>query len=290
MDPRKRGRADTTNGGVAAGSKRTKEAAAFTSPGVGSKSKPCTKFFSTTGCPYGEGCHFSHYVPGGINVVAQMTNLSGHSVPTGVKNPSLSAAHANSPVPVKTKICNKYNTQEGCKYGDKCHFAHGEKELGRHLFGQDERPFGVPVGLSAADPAASFGASATAKISVDASLTGAIIGKGGMHSKQITRVTGARLSIKDHETDTNLKNIELEGTFDQIKHATALVRELIITVSATTANIPPASKNPTGKPFGGATRSNIKTKLCDNFAKGTCTFGDRCHFAHGETELRQTAV
>jgi len=21
--------------------------------------------------------------------------------------------------------------------------------------------------------------------------------------------------------------------------------------------------------------------LCENFAKGSCTFGDRCHFAHG---------
>ena len=73
----------------------------------------------------------------------------------------------------------------------------------------------------------SFGASATAKISVDASLAGAIIGKGGVSSKQIYRQTGAKLTIQDHERDPNLKNIELEGTFEQINEASVMVRELI---------------------------------------------------------------
>ena len=36
----------------------------------------------------------------------------------------------------------------------------------------------------------------------------------------------------------------------------------------------------------GSKSSNYKTKLCENFLKGACTFGDRCHFAHGETEQR----
>ena len=36
--------------------------------------------------------------------------------------------------------------------------------------------------------------------------------------------------------------------------------------------------------------SNFKTKLCENFAKGSCTFGDRCHFAHGASELRKSGV
>ncbi|XP_020594144.1 zinc finger CCCH domain-containing protein 14-like, partial [Phalaenopsis equestris] len=89
-----------------------------------------------------------------------------------------------------------------------------------------------PPGLG---PAASFGASATAKISVDASLAGAIIGKGGVNTKQVCRLTGAKLSIRDHESDTNLRNIELEGTFDQIKQATAMVRELIVNISSTAA-------------------------------------------------------
>ncbi|XP_019057709.1 PREDICTED: zinc finger CCCH domain-containing protein 36-like isoform X2 [Tarenaya hassleriana] len=131
----------------------------------------------------------------------------------------------------------------------------------------------------------SFGASATAKISVDASLAGPIIGKGGINSKQICRQTGAKLSIKDHERDPNLKNIELEGTFEQINEASAMVRELIVRVSS-------AAKKPPGGGFEGKPHpgSNYKTKICERFSKGNCTFGDRCHFAHGEAELRKSGV
>ncbi|KAF2613197.1 hypothetical protein F2Q70_00009821 [Brassica cretica] len=85
----------------------------------------------------------------------------------------------------------------------------------------------------------SFGASATAKISVDASLAGAIIGKGGVSSKQIYRQTGAKLTIQDHERDPNLKNIELEGTFEQINEASVMVRELIGRLNSA-ARRPPA--------------------------------------------------
>ncbi|CAN6818895.1 unnamed protein product [Brassica oleracea] len=136
----------------------------------------------------------------------------------------------------------------------------------------------------------SFGASATAKISVDASLAGAIIGKGGVSSKQIYRQTGAKLTIQDHERDPNLKNIELEGTFEQINEASVMVRELIGRLNSA-ARRPPAGVvggiGSEGKPHPG---SNFKTKKCERFSKGSCTFGDRCHFAHGEAELRREGV
>jgi len=137
----------------------------------------------------------------------------------------------------------------------------------------------------------SFGASATAKVSVDAALAGGIIGKGGVNTKQICRVTGVKLSIRDHESDTNLKNIELEGNFDQIKQASDMVRELIASISATMPSKNPASAAPPPRSGGGpGGRSNYKTKICENFLKGTCTFGDRCHFAHGENEQRKGAA
>ncbi|KAF8743952.1 hypothetical protein HU200_013491 [Digitaria exilis] len=93
-------------------------------------------------------------------------------------------------------------------------------------------------------PPSTFGASATAKISVDASLAGGIIGKGGTNTKHISRVTGAKLAIRDNEADPNLKNIELEGTFDQIKHASAMVTELIVRISG---KAPPQAKNNPGR-------------------------------------------
>ncbi|KAJ4969928.1 hypothetical protein NE237_003027 [Protea cynaroides] len=294
---RKRGRPDAALNGNG-GPKRSKQEMESFSTGIGSKSKPCTKFFSTAGCPFGEGCHFLHYVPGGINAVSQMTNLGG--------NPALPPISRNQggppPIPdgnsltVKTRMCNKFNSAEGCKFGDKCHFAHGERELGKPIAHSHEDPRMMgpmagrmasrleppPPGLGAA---ASFGASATAKISVDASLAGAIIGKSGVNSKQICRLTGAKLSIREHESDPNLRNIELEGTFDQIKQASAMVRELIVNIGSTAGHM-----KSTGGPALPPAAGNFKTKMCENFAKGSCTFGDRCHFAHGANDLRKPAA
>lgn len=299
MDTRKRGRHEAGGFHANGGFKKNKQELDSLSTGVGSKSKPCTKFFSTAGCPFGESCHFLHYVPGGYNAVAQVMNLA--PPPQSSRNlagPPSNSNGSNAPS-AKTRLCNKYNSVEGCKFGDKCHFAHGERELGKPVaqsYGHDDpramapapgRNWMEPGHAPLAGPASSFGASSTAKISVDASLAGAIIGKGGVNSKHICRQTGAKLSIRDHESDPNLRNIELEGTFEQIQQASALVRELIQSV---------LMSGPTKTPGGGGPGapappgSNYRTKLCDNFAKGTCTFGERCHFAHGAAELRKSGV
>ncbi|XP_020549217.1 zinc finger CCCH domain-containing protein 52 isoform X1 [Sesamum indicum] len=260
MDTRKRGRAEF---GVNAhgGFKKSKPEIDSLSSGIGSKSKPCTKFFSMAGCPFGENCHFLHYFPGGYNAVAQMMNLTPG--PATLGKPIIQAQ-------------------------------------------EDPRAIGAIPGCFAAraeppvpGPAGSFGASATAKISVDASLAGAIIGKGGVNSKQISRQTGAKLAIREHETDPNLRNIELEGTFEQIKQASTMVRELIVSIGSVggpgKAIGRPGGHAAPGKAIGGhgghaAPGSNFKTKLCENFSKGSCTFGDRCHFAHGAAELRKTGI
>ncbi|KAL5765090.1 hypothetical protein ACOSP7_017389 [Xanthoceras sorbifolium] len=291
---RKRGRPEAASNGNG-GQKKSKQEMESFSTGIGSKSKPCTKFFSTSGCPFGEGCHFLHYVPGGYKAVSQMLNLgSGPALPPAARNSAAppSFPDGSSPPAVKTRLCNKYNTAEGCKFGDKCHFAHGEWELGRPTAPSydDPRAMGPMSGRlgGRVEPppqsfgaAASFGASATAKISIDAKLAGAIIGKNGVNSKQICRLTGAKLSIREHEADPNLRNIELEGSFDQIKQASAMVRELIVNVGS--------GSGPQMKQSSGAA-NNFKTKLCENFGKGSCTFGERCHFAHGVEELRKTTM
>ncbi|KAI8023109.1 Zinc finger CCCH domain-containing protein 14 [Camellia lanceoleosa] len=226
MDTRKRARPIAhfnSNGGV----KKSKQEMDSLSSGIGSKSKPCMTFFITAGCPFGENYHFLHYVPGGYNAVAQMMNLAPAPVSRNMAAPP-PIPDGSSPSSVKTRMRNKYNTAEGCKFGNKCHFAHGEWELGKPVAPSqdDSRAMGAilsrfPGWIEPPPPApvASFGDSATAKISVDASLAGAIIGKGGVNSKQICRQTGVKLSIRDHESDANLRNIELEGTFDQIKQA-----------------------------------------------------------------------
>ncbi|KAL5539880.1 hypothetical protein UlMin_043579 [Ulmus minor] len=222
------------------------------------------------------------------------------SLSTGIgsKSKLCTKVFRNSPPAVKTRLCNNYNTAEGCKFGDKCHFAHGEWELGMPMAPsyKDPRSMGGPLpgrigGQMELQPppfhglAASFGASATAKISVDALLGGAIIGRNGVNSKQICRVTGAKLSIRDHESEPNLKNIELVGTFDQIKQASTMVHELILNIGSAAGK--PMKNHSTGHL---APASNFKTKLCEKFTQGACTFGERCHFAHGAEELCKPGI
>ncbi|KAJ4838137.1 hypothetical protein Tsubulata_037466 [Turnera subulata] len=296
MDARKRARADAGGFNLNGGFKKSKQEMDSLSTGVGSKSKPCTKFYSIAGCPFGESCHFQHYVPGGYNAVAQMMNLGPQVTPPS-RNLAAPPAVTNGSAPpaVKSRLCNKYNTAEGCKFGDKCHFAHGDLDIGKPVLPSLNDPRGtgpVPERINSwiepapAHPLANFGVSATTKISVDASLAGAIIGKGGVIAKQIYRQSGAKLSIREHETDPNLRNIELEGSFEQINQASTMVKELILSLGSSYA----PAQNVGGAGGHAHPKSNYKTKICDNFTKGSCTFGQKCHFAHGAAELRKLGL
>lgn len=77
---------------------------------------------STSGCQFGESCHFLHYVPGGLKAVTQMLG-NNPALPVATRNSMAmpSFPDASSPTGVKTRLCTKYNTAEGCKFGDKCH-------------------------------------------------------------------------------------------------------------------------------------------------------------------------
>lgn len=257
---------------------------------------------STSGCPYGEGCHFSHYVPGGVaSLSLRKDTVTKVGLPIPPTLPMSHREQGYTPSGFKSRLCSNFEMPEGCRFGAKCHFAHGEQELRKPqknvdviakgldryqsqsgvvssrsleeklVFSRQREP--TPPGLAAA---ASFGAVSTAKVSIDASLAGIIIGKGGVNAKAISRATGAKLFIRDHETDSNLKNVEMEGSLDQIKFASSMVRELL-------ANKEVVISKP------GLGPQTYKSKLCENFPKGTCTYGDRCHFAHSQGELQQNA-
>ncbi|KAF7089283.1 hypothetical protein CFC21_092286 [Triticum aestivum] len=194
---------------------------------------------STAGCRFGEDCLFTHDFPGGYQAVANLGSLGGEAPSQGEKELSEHLPQDNSAPP---------------------HIEQGT--AGRHA-----PPLAPNPGKAAP---AGFGAPATARITVDASLAGAVIGRGGATIRQISRITGARLCIRDHECDAGLKNVELEGTPDQIRHASAMVWEHL--------PVP-----------GGGRYNGVKARLCAHFARGSCTYGDGCRFAHSESELRRPA-
>ncbi|KAH7435386.1 hypothetical protein KP509_06G062700 [Ceratopteris richardii] len=187
------------------------------------------------------------------------------------------------PFVFKTRLCKHYESPEGCSFGQDCHFAHGEQELRSNGFAETksaDHPGSnssepMPPGLGAGT---SFGAISTAKVCISSSLAGIIVGRGGANAKAISRASGAKLFIRDHETDSSLKNVEMEGSIDQIKLASGMVRDLL------------ANKDITPSKPGGIGTQSYKSKLCANFVKGSCTYGDRCHFAHGENELRHGTI
>ncbi|KAL0389392.1 UNVERIFIED_CONTAM: Zinc finger CCCH domain-containing protein 14 [Sesamum calycinum] len=270
---RKRGEDEGTSSGDG-GSKRFKQEKESITTGIRSTMLPCPRFFSPSGCRFGDECKFVHHFPGGIKAV---TELLGRN-PALPAAPSFPDASAIQPL-----FCYRFNTAGGCMYGSRCYFLHSKHELGRPTMPFHRNLHAVepiPPNLGAA---AGFGASATVKISIDASMVGAVIGTGGTMAKKICRLTGVKLSIRDHESDPNLRNVELKGTFDQIRQASQMIHQLTIHVSASSVA---GKKNPASS----APVKYYKTKLCDNFAKGPCNFGNQCLFAHGAEELRKPEV
>ena len=205
----------------------------------------------------------------------------------GFSNPSMYGREQGSTrTAFKSRLCKKFESGDGCQFGQKCHFAHGDQDLrkedattsvqsqsGMTYSGgaiedkmtsrshQEPSPPGLAV-------ASSFGAVSTAKVSIDSSLAGFIIGKGGVNAKAISRATGAKIVIRDNESDLSLKNVVMEGSLDQIRQASAMVRELLANKEVYPAK-PQVTRN-----------HAFKTKVCDNFSKGACKYGDRCFFAH----------
>ncbi|KAF7061937.1 hypothetical protein CFC21_068588 [Triticum aestivum] len=86
--------------------------------------KICTRFFSAGDCPFGEDCRFLHRVP------------SGHQEPdqaVAKKMSKLDLGGDPAPATVKTRLCKNHGAPEGCKWGERCHFAHGDGELGKPM-------------------------------------------------------------------------------------------------------------------------------------------------------------
>jgi len=100
---------------------------------VRSKSKICTWFFSNADCRFGDNCRFLHHIPSSSHEQAavgkKMKNLK-----LGLDDPAPARAPTpTTPTTVKIRLCKNHDTPEGCKWGDRCHLAHGDGELGKPM-------------------------------------------------------------------------------------------------------------------------------------------------------------
>jgi hypothetical protein len=116
-----------------------------------------------------------------------------------------------------------------------------------------------------------------ATITFQADMAGSIIGKAGANVKQIQISSGAKVTLKASPADpVNLKDVDIEGTPAAVQSAGELVQRTL----ADRLN------GGGGRPGGSTSSPFYKTRLCEKFMQGQCTFGDKCHFAHGEADLR----
>lgn len=63
-----------------------------------------------------------HYVPGGSNVVPQMTHFGEPPLLPPPRN-------FGGPPLAKNGMCNKFDTAQGCKFGMETHFGHSVREV-----------------------------------------------------------------------------------------------------------------------------------------------------------------
>lgn len=92
------------------------------------KTRPCKKYYSEGGCPYGDRCNFLH------DDQARERESNAISLGPGPAGSPSSGIGAPSERPPnwKTRLCNKWETTGHCPFGQKCHFAHGLTELQTH--------------------------------------------------------------------------------------------------------------------------------------------------------------
>eukprot|EP00897_Mesotaenium_endlicherianum_P007294 jgi/Mesen1/6593/ME000338S05764 len=125
-----------------------------------------------------------------------------------------------------------------------------------------------------------FGTTRTAKMTIEAGHVGAVIGKAGANVKFVQSSSGARVAVRENEDPTK-KTVEVEGSLDQIEAAASIIRQFLADKDSGVSAQPSAIRQ-----AGNLGAHNFKTRLCERYQQGTCTFGDRCHFAHGTAELR----
>lgn len=129
-------------------------------------------------------------------------------------------------------------------------------------------------------------------MSTDASLAAALAGL-GLGAGAARRVNGVAANLVDTvdacaAVASSFKGasvaVDLEGVAPNIVPDQVLVDAVLAHSSAAVRSLHAAAARGTSSSRGNS--SNYKTQLCRNYRNGTCSYGSRCTFAHGESDRR----
>ncbi len=89
------------------------------------------------------------------------------------------------------------------------------------------------------------------------------------------------MTVKDCDADASKKYVYVDGGPEETKAAIGMVKQFIQNrTSSAPGRGGPSSLGP----------HNYKTRMCEKYLMGQCTYGTRCHFAHGAEDLKEPGM
>ncbi|KAH7426585.1 hypothetical protein KP509_10G007100 [Ceratopteris richardii] len=87
--------------------------------------RPCRKFYTEDGCPYGDRCIFMHDEQMSQGRTLRESNAISLGPVTSQSSGTMSASGSSDRLlSWKNRVCNKWETTGHCPFGQKCHFVH----------------------------------------------------------------------------------------------------------------------------------------------------------------------
>merc|ERR1712223_1599981 len=244
------------------------------------KTTLCAKFVTYGDCPFGHGCNFAHGVKE-LRQALEATSSAKSTDDLAKDNPAY-----------KTSLCKNYMMGMYCQFADRCQYAHGRHEL-------RDKPATVPPSelpeeikkklTEKAKNLPGYKTKLCNNFEIDNECQYADMchyAHGEEELREETEMDKEMATAMKVKKNPFYKTIMCKSLPDwQYKencvyaHSEAEVRPMnnpgnMMGMMSMTGMMP------------GAGKASYKSSLCKNYKDGKCTYGAKCNFAHGPTELR----